>query len=225
MRCRSRIIRWPAALAPIPRRGERASLRQVARPVQAVGVEATGPNSPGWSRGAARSLRQSPPSASISARSASTLPVRCRARPGCPRPAQRSSSPGNPSRSASSTSSAAPACPTNPSPSAVTSSRVRGLVACTRKVPSLTGDRDLQTATFSPLNEAPSHHHQIHPEQPRKPWASREFASSRAAWPVVGRATRVPDQTGNHGKSGQPRSLSRCPSPGGPSSHQLECIP
>jgi len=46
-----------------------------------------------------------------------------------------------------------PACPTSPSPSAVTSNPASGLVACTRKVPSLTGDRDLQQAAFSQLNE------------------------------------------------------------------------
>src|SRR5829696_6030514 len=124
---------------------------------QAVGVEATSPTSPGWSRSVARSLRQSPPSASMTARSVTTLPARCRARPGCPRPAQRSSSPGNPSRSANSTSSAAPACPTTPSPSAVTSTRARGLVACTRKVPSLTGIATFRQPHSPSSARAPSH--------------------------------------------------------------------
>ena len=38
----------------------------------AVGVEATGPNSDGWLRNTARSDRQSPPSAIVTAKSTST---------------------------------------------------------------------------------------------------------------------------------------------------------
>ena len=61
----------------------------------------------------------------------------------------------SPSRSASSRSSAAPAWPTTPVPSVVTSNRDGELVACTRKVPSLSRDCDLQTAAFSLLERAP----------------------------------------------------------------------
>jgi hypothetical protein len=89
--------------------------RSMAR--QAVAVEATAPNNSGWSRRTARSLRQSPPSASITARSRSTLPAwwRCR-RAGC-LPACHASALVSSSRSASSHSNATPAWPTTPAPS------------------------------------------------------------------------------------------------------------
>jgi hypothetical protein len=68
-----------------------------------------------------------------------------------PRPARHESARVSPSRSASSPSSAAPVCPAIPSPSQVTSNRIGGLVACTRKVPSSVRECDLQQAAFSLL--------------------------------------------------------------------------
>jgi hypothetical protein len=65
------------------------------------------------------------------------------------------SAPVSPTRSASSRSNAASACPTTPVPSIVTSKLPGELVACTRKVPSLSRDCDLQTAAFSLLERAP----------------------------------------------------------------------
>jgi AAA domain-containing protein len=58
------------------------AVRSTAR--QAVGVEATKPNSPGWSPSTARSLRQSPPSGSTTGRSRSTAASGCRRRPARP---------------------------------------------------------------------------------------------------------------------------------------------
>jgi hypothetical protein len=93
---------------------------------------------------AARSLRQSPPSASSTARSRSTRPAWWRCRRVLDRSARQPSAPVSPSRSASSASSAAPAWPTTPVPSVVTSNLAGDLVACTRKVPSSSGECDLE---------------------------------------------------------------------------------
>ena len=76
---------WRPAAGPA--RQGRLPIRSTTR--QAVGVEATGPNSSGWSRKAARSERQSPPSASMTARSRSTAASRWRRRPPGPVPAKR----------------------------------------------------------------------------------------------------------------------------------------
>jgi hypothetical protein len=51
------------------------------------------------------------------------------------------------------------------------------LVACTRKVPSSTGDRDLQQAAFSQLNEGTFSSLLRPPQHSQNP---------RASWPVVG---------------------------------------
>ena len=67
----------------------------------------------------------------------------------------------NPTRSASSPSNAAPAWPTTPTPSVVTSKLDRELVACTRKVPSLTTD-----TTFA---------------QPYPPWSGGHFHNQAPA--------------------------------------------
>ena len=86
----------------------------------AVASEATGPNSSGWLRSTARSAIASPPSASITARSTAT-------RPGSwPESRWRSGANASliaadrPVASARSASSRAPAWPTTPRPSAVT---------------------------------------------------------------------------------------------------------
>jgi hypothetical protein len=80
--------------------------------------------------------------------------ARCRARSGFPwpRPAVqlgRRLLTGRPARPGTSPRRARQA----PSPSAVTSNSVRDLIACTREMPSLTGDRDLQTAHSPQLND------------------------------------------------------------------------
>src|SRR6266536_2666596 len=109
----------------------------------AVGVEHTLPNSPAWSRSPARSLRQSPPSASMTTRSRSTAPRSyARLPPGRARPrlARRPSSLVSASRSASSASSTTPAWLQMPWASAVTSKRGRELLGCTGGVTLLLGD-------------------------------------------------------------------------------------
>ncbi len=64
---------------------------------------------------------QSPPSASITATSRSTRPGSCADRRSLVNPNASDSASVSPARSANSTSNATPACDTNPSPSAVTS--------------------------------------------------------------------------------------------------------
>jgi hypothetical protein len=125
-----------------------------ARMRQAVGTEATLPNSSGWSRRVARSLTQSPPSASMATRSRSTWP-RSWAPARTPRLARRPSSAVSPSRSASSPSSAAPTWLQMPWPSATTSNRGRVLVACTCRVTLLVGGCDRQTAASSLVGRVP----------------------------------------------------------------------
>jgi hypothetical protein len=141
--CQARPRAWARAARSPARPSSSAATCSTTR--QAVAVEATGPNSSGWSRRTARSLRQSPPSASITARSRSTAPTSWRRRGVWPRPARHDSAALSSSRSASSASSVAPAWLTTPSPSQVTSKRGRELVACTRKVPSLAGGCDLDS--------------------------------------------------------------------------------
>lgn len=98
---------------------------------QAVVVEATGLNTPAWSRSTARSATASPPSASITARSVAT-------RPGS-RPVPRGRddlraaeyATVSPVTSARSASNRAPACPTTPAPSALTWTLGRNPIPCT----------------------------------------------------------------------------------------------
>jgi hypothetical protein len=65
------------ALARAARRAFRAAASMPASTRQAVGVEATEPNTSCWSRSTARSRIASPPSASITARSTATRPGSC----------------------------------------------------------------------------------------------------------------------------------------------------
>lgn len=115
----------------------------------AVVVEATGPNTVGWSRRMSRSRIASPPSASITAMSTAI-------RPGaCPVPRGRilrSTSVGAAVRPVASARSAGrrdPAWLTTPWPSAETTSRGREAVVCTQKVPSCWNDRSLGQALSS----------------------------------------------------------------------------
>jgi hypothetical protein len=88
---------------------------------KAVAFEATSPNNGSWSRTARRSARQSPPSASITARSRTTRPGSWRPRRSRIPASPRDSAAVSPTRSAASATSAAPAWLTSPSPSGVTS--------------------------------------------------------------------------------------------------------
>ena len=108
------------------------AIRSITR--KAVEPEATGPNSDAWSRSARRSARQSPPSASITARSRTTRPGSCPERRSRTRARPRESALVSPLRSASSASSPLPACDTRPSPSALTSTVNLRLSRCTLKV-------------------------------------------------------------------------------------------
>jgi hypothetical protein len=146
---------WALAARSLANPSGSAATRSSTR--QAVGAEATGPNSSGWSRRAARSLKQSPPSASTTARSRSTAASGWRRAAAARQPSALVS----PTRSASSRSNAAPACPTTPVPSVVTSKLDGELVACTPKVPSLTTD-----TTFA---------------QPYPPWSGGHFHNQAPA--------------------------------------------
>jgi hypothetical protein len=88
------------------------------------------------------------------------------------RSARQPSAAVSPSRSANSASSAAPAWLTTPVPSAVTSKPACVLVACTRKVPSSSGECDLQQAAFSQLRGALALQRQRHSRHSRKAEAS-----------------------------------------------------
>ena len=94
------------------------------------------PNSSGWSRSTARSEIASPPSASITATSASTRPGSCLERRCRSPPSASLKACGTPVTSARSASSRDPACETTPRPSAVTVTTGRVVVFCTEEVPS-----------------------------------------------------------------------------------------
>jgi phospho-acceptor domain-containing protein/histidine kinase/DNA gyrase B/HSP90-like ATPase len=159
----------------------------------AVAVEQTRPNSLACSRRPARSLRQSPPSASMTTRSCRTaprwwawLPPR-RARP---RSARRPSSPVRPSRSVSSASSTTPAWLQIPSASAATSNGGQVLVACPGRVTLLAGGWDRQAAASSLVGRVPATQHQSaqHPREISRPSFGRaEISSTR---PPLARACR-----------------------------------
>ncbi len=86
---------------------------------QAVGTEATGPNSSCWSVIARKSLITRAPSAIAQDRSVNTRPRSCSSSRGLANAPDRPAV--SPDLSASSRSTASPACETTPSPSAVTS--------------------------------------------------------------------------------------------------------
>ena len=122
---------WARASLMLPSRS--ASTESMTR--EAVGVEATAPKRPGWSRKTARSERQSPPSAKVRATSSRT-------RPGSWRRARRTvgesallSAPLRPVYSAISANNRVPAWAATPLPSAVTDNGGRGLVRFTLEVP------------------------------------------------------------------------------------------
>ena len=107
--CRARAAARAVSIAGKPRSGRRRS-RSTVR--DTVGSEATRPNTPGSARSTAISARQSPPTASVSARSSRTFAGSCTAYRGRHGPA-RPTTPGRdrPSRAVS-VSSTAPACDT-----------------------------------------------------------------------------------------------------------------
>src|SRR3954447_8354158 len=101
------------------------------------------------------SLIQSPPSASITATSRSTRPGSCAERRSRVGAIASASAPVSPARSANSTNSAAPACETNPSPSAVTSTVCKRAVGFTNWVSSWVEHRDVS----NPDSHDPGGHH------------------------------------------------------------------
>ena len=124
-----------------------SSTRATAR--HAVGSEATGPNSLPWSRSPARWVNASPPSAIVTARSASTRPGACRV--GNARYVSSSTSvhpAASPVSTVNSRSSSVPARDTNPVPSALTLTRLDRRLLFTYGVPSGSGPVDSQQAHF-----------------------------------------------------------------------------
>ena len=118
-----------------------------------VESDATGPNNALWSPSTAMSAMHSPPSAMLTARSASTRPGSWTAR-GRRKPASACDrSPVNELRSARSASSRDPACDTTPAPSAETTTLGRAPVLCTRKVPLVRRIRTLDKP-YPPSTEA-----------------------------------------------------------------------
>src|SRR3954447_3041664 len=119
---------------------------------KAVASDATGPNSGSCSRTARRSARQSPPSASITARSRTTRPRSCPPRRSriLARPSDNAAV--RPSLSAASANSPAPACDTSPSPSDATSTVKRRPSRDTLKVILPSRGFDLRHAEESLLN-------------------------------------------------------------------------
>jgi hypothetical protein len=105
-----------------------------------VGSDATSPNRSGWLRNTAMSARQSPPSASDTARWVSTTPGSCTERRWrvCVIAADKPSV--RPTRSASSASNNTPAWPATPVPSPVTFTRRAARVPFTFEVPSRSAD-------------------------------------------------------------------------------------
>jgi hypothetical protein len=166
---------------------------------QAVEVEQTSPNSSGWFRRVARSLTQSPPSASITTRSRSTCP-RSWAPPPRPRLARRPSSPVRPSRSDSSLNRAAPTWLQMPWPSATTSNRGRDLVACTGRVTLLARDCGRETAASSLVGRVPCYLASPRSTVTRNAEASQHCRAGGAddAWGLsqlwCGRTPRIPQK-------------------------------
>ena len=128
-------------------RGASAASAVISR--DTTGSEATGPASSGWERSTATSARQSPPSASATARSAMIFPGSCTARGARHRasPAERPSP--SPVTRAASASSNAPAWDTIPLPSADTVILGRRAVFFTWKVPLARRGQDLRQALSS----------------------------------------------------------------------------
>src|SRR3954452_22898152 len=119
---------------------------------KAVASDATGPNSGSRSPPARRAARQSPPSASITARSRTTRPRSCPPRRSriLARPSDNAAV--RPSLSAASANSPAPACDTSPSPSDATSTVKRRPSRDTLKVILPSRGFDLRHAEESLLN-------------------------------------------------------------------------
>jgi len=97
----------------------------------AVEPDATLPYRSGCSRDAPRSAKQSPPSASITARSRSTTPGSCAERRSRDGAIAAHNARVSPTRSATPATSTLPACPTTPVPSAVTDSWSTSPSRCT----------------------------------------------------------------------------------------------
>src|SRR4051812_46667262 len=142
---------------------------------KAVASDATGPNSGSCSRTARRSARQSPPSASITARSRTTRPRSCPPRRSriLARPSDNAAV--RPSLSAASANSPAPACDTRPSPSDATSTVKRRPSRCTLKVILPSRGFDLRHAEESLLSRTV--------QRPRPPGPQLRHARSGLARP------------------------------------------
>ena len=137
------------ACARAARRAASAASSSAASTRHAVGSEATGPNRSGWLRSTARSEIASPPSASITARSTATRPGSCpesRCRNGA---SASDIAADRPVASARSASSRAPAWPTTPRPSAVTTILGREEVRFTLRVPFALDGRNLRQVPSS----------------------------------------------------------------------------
>lgn len=136
-----------AGSGPRCRRAFRAAVLMPASTRQAVGVEATGPNTSRWSRSTARSAIASPPSASVTARSTATRPGSCPVPRGRSRHRASEKALVSVVASARSASRREPAWLTTPCPSALTTSLGRDRVVCTQKVPYCWNDWDLKQAS------------------------------------------------------------------------------
>src|SRR5918995_3841356 len=137
----------------------------------AVGVEATSPNSDGWSRSTARSEMASPPAAIIVATSTSTWPRSWPRRRCLVGAIATDSASVNPSSSARSDNKRAPAWPTTFSPSALTFSLGRLGLRFTSEVPSCSG--------------------QLRPRQPQFPLPGGRFRGRGPSHPPNYRKVRV----------------------------------
>ncbi len=136
-----------AARTALSARGASAARRLTSR--DTTGSEATGPNSAGSARRAPMSARQSPPSASVTARSAMIFPGSCTARGVFHRPSAAARPASSPLTRSVWVSSTAPAWDTIPVPSADTVILGRQAVFCICKVPSAGGGQVLRQVLFS----------------------------------------------------------------------------
>jgi hypothetical protein len=149
-----------------------------------TGSDATGPARAGCSRSTAISARQSPPSASAAARSATILPGSCTAR-GARHGSRAADRPRlSPVTRSVSHSRTAPAWDTRPRPSADTVTLLLRALFCIWKVPSAGNGQDLRQAlsfqakgTFSFQIVSPANSR-------RKPEVSPAYEPSRVGPPV-----------------------------------------
>jgi hypothetical protein len=128
-------------------RGRSAASELISR--DTTGSEATGPARAGCSRSTAISARQSPPSASAAARSATILPGSCTARGARHRASPSDRPRPSPVTRIVSHSSTAPAWDTSPRPSAGTRTPAERALIFTWKVPSARDGQDLRQAPSS----------------------------------------------------------------------------